>query len=162
MKSLRAIALALLALLFPLTAKAQIGIYAGFSGAHVNSTTVFGPLVGVYAQKGALLMLGADVRGSFLGRNGQQFYTGAIGPRLALRPVGLPIKPYIEALVGIASYGAGSSSNSTHLNYQVLGGIDATLLPRLDWRVIEFDYSAITGGSLSTNILTTGIVLRLP
>ena len=41
MKPLRAIAL--LALLFPLTAKAQIGVYAGFSGAHLNSTTVFGP-----------------------------------------------------------------------------------------------------------------------
>jgi hypothetical protein len=160
MKPLRAIAL--LAVLFPLTARAQIGVYAGFSGAHLNSTTVFGPLVGVYAQRGALLMLGGDVRGSFLNRNGQQFNTGAIGPRLALHPVGLPIKPYIEALVGIASYNTGNSSNATHLNYQILGGIDATLLPRLDWRVIEFDYSALAGSSLNATILTTGIVFRLP
>mgnify|MGYP001556865796 CR=1 FL=1 len=160
MKSLRAIAL--LVFLFPLTAKAQIGIYTGFSGAHFNSTTVFGPLVGVYAQKGALLMLGADLRGSFLNRNGQQFNTGAIGPRFAFHPIGLPIKPYIEALVGIASSSTGNSSSATHLNYQVLGGIDATLLPHLDWRVIEFDHSAITGNSLNANILTTGIVLRLP
>ena len=160
MKPLRAIAL--LALLFPLIAKAQIGVYAGFSGAHLNSATVFGPLVGVYAQKGSLLMLGADVRGSFLNHNGQHFNTGAIGPRLALHPVGLPIKPYIEALVGIAGYNAGNSSSAIHLNYQVLGGIDATLLPRLDWRVIEFDYSAVTGSSLNATILTTGIVFRLP
>ena len=162
MKPLRAIALALLALFFPFTAKAQIGVYAGFSGAHLNSTTVFGPLVGVYAQKGSLLLLGGDVRGSFLNRNGQQFNTGAIGPRLALHPVGLPIKPYVEALIGIASANTGSSSSTTHLNYQILGGIDATLLPHLDWRVIEFDYSALTGRSLNANILTTGIVFRLP
>lgn len=162
MKPLRAIALALLVLLFTLTAKAQIGVYAGFSGAHFNSTTVLGPLVGVYAQRGALLMLGGDVRGSFLNRNGQQFNTGAIGPRLALHPVGLPIKPYVEALIGIASTNTGSSSSTTHLNYQILGGIDATLLPHLDWRVIEFDYSALTGRSLNANILTTGIVFRLP
>ena len=160
MKPLRAIAL--LVLFFPLTAKAQIGVYAGFSGAHLNSSTVFGPLVGAYAQKGALLKLGVDVRGSFLNRNGQQLNTGAIGPRLALHPVGLPIKPYVEALVGIASSNTGGSSSATHLNYQVLGGIDATLLPRLDWRVIEFDYSALAGSSLNATILTTGIVLRLP
>lgn len=160
---LPAAAILLLALLFAAAANAQIGVYAGFSGGHDTSvsSTVFGPLVGIYAQKGALLALGADARGSFLSRNGGQFYTGAIGPRIAINPPVLPIKPYLEGLVGVGNTSGGSSS-STHLNYQVLFGIDATILPRIDWRVIEYDYSALVGNSTSATILTTGIVIRLP
>lgn len=155
---------ALFTLLFAATAHAQIGLYAGFSGARLNSgsTNIYGPLVGVYAQRGSILALGADARGSFLTRNGSQFYTGAIGPRVAFKPIVLPFKPYGEALVGVASTNGGSGSNSTHLNYQLLAGIDTTILPRIDWRIIEFDYSATTGNSINAKILTTGIVVRLP
>jgi hypothetical protein len=152
--------------LFVATARAQIGIYAGFTGAHLNassSTTLYGPLVGVYAQSGRFLALGADVRGAFYHRNGIQYYTGAIGPRVAFKLSILPIKPYVEGLVGLASYTPGSSSSSsTHLNYQILGGIDATILPRIDWRVIEFGYSALVGNSVDAKTLSTGIVFRLP
>lgn len=162
MKPHLSIALALLTILSTVTAGAQIGVYAGFSGGHDTavSNTVYGPLFGAYAQKGGLLSLGADLRGSFLSRNGSQFYTGAIGPRIALKPVALPIKPYLEGLVGIGHTGGGSSG--THLNYQVLFGVDATILPRIDWRVIEYDYSALVGNSASTTMLTTGLVFRLP
>lgn len=161
MKARTLIATALFTLLFAAAANAnaQIAIYAGFSGARLNSTStnVYGPLVGVYAQTGRFLAIGADVRGSFLTRSGNQFYTGALGPRIALKPVGLPIKPYAEALVGVAN-----SSSSTNLNYQILAGVDATILPHLDWRVIEFDYSATTNSSINAKILTTGLVFRLP
>jgi hypothetical protein len=158
------IALALLAMLSAATAGAQIGVYAGFSGGHDTAVSgaVYGPLVGAYVQKGGVLSLGADLRGSFLSHNGGQFYTGAVGPRIALKPAVLPIKPYLEGLVGIGHTGGGNASSSTHLNYQVLFGIDATILPRIDWRVIEYDYSALVGNSTSATILTTGIVFRLP
>ena len=54
MKLRSLIATAVFTLLFAATAKAQIAIYAGFSGARLNSgsTNVYGPLVGVYAQTG--------------------------------------------------------------------------------------------------------------
>jgi hypothetical protein len=167
MKPRNLIATALFALLFAAatTSKAQIGVYAGFSGARLNSsnTNVYGPLVGVYAQSGHFLAIGADVRGSFLSRNGNQFYTGALGPRIAFKPIILPIKPYGEALVGVASFNNGGGSNSTNFNYQLLAGVDTTILPRLDWRIIEFDYSATTGNnSINAKILTTGLVFRLP
>jgi hypothetical protein len=149
-------------------AHAQIGVYAGFTGAHLDSpagtsTTVYGPLVGVYFQTGRFIAIGADARGSFLNGNNNQFYTGAIGPRVAIKPPVLPIKSYAEALFGIASYNNGiSSSNATYANYQILGGVEATILPRIDWRVIEFDYSAVFNNPVNARSLTTGLVIRLP
>jgi len=163
MKPYLLIAAALLAFL-SVPANAQIGVYAGFSGGHDTSisSTVYGPLVGIYAQSSGFLSLGGDARGSFLSRSGSHFFTGAIGPRIALKPVGLPVKPYLEGLVGVGNTSGGGSSSATHLNYQVLFGIDATILPRIDWRVIEYDYSALAGASNSATILTTGLVTRLP
>ena len=158
------LASAALLTLFTVTANAQIGVYAGFSGGHDTSisSTVYGPLVGIYAQSSGFLSLGGDARGSFLSRSGSHFFTGAIGPRVALKPVGLPVKPYLEGLVGVGNTSGGGSSSATHLNYQVLFGIDTTILPRIDWRVIEYDYSALVGASTSATILTTGLVIRLP
>ena len=147
-------------------AEAQIGVYAGFSGAPIGGSgatqSAFGPTFGVYKQSGRYISLGGDLRGTFLTRNGFNYFTGAAGPRLAIKPPVLGIRPYVEGLVGVASVrdGNGSSSN-TNLNYQILGGIDAAILPHIDWRVIEFDYSAATGSSVNAKIFTTGLVLRL-
>lgn len=155
----------LFSILFAGTACAQIAVYAGASGAPINGTgtsSAFGALVGVYAQKGMLLSIGGDARASFLTRNGFQYFTGAVGPRVAFRMPVLPLRPYVEGLVGVANYNNGSnSSSSTHLNYQVVGGLDATILPHIDWRVIEFDYSAVANSSVNAKIFTTGLVIRL-
>jgi hypothetical protein len=167
-KHLKLILATLAVLLSAATAKAQIGVYTGFTGAHLDSasgssTTVYGPLVGIYLQSGRFIAIGADARGAFLNGNHNQFYTGAIGPRIAIKPPVLPIKPYAEALFGVASYNGGNSSpNTTYVNYQILGGIDATILPRIDWRVIEFDYSAVYNNPINAKSLTTGLIIRLP
>ena len=149
-------------------AHAQLGIYAGFSGAKVAGATsdwAYGPLVGIYKQSGYLdstINIGGDLRGSFISRNGFNYYTGAVGPRVAFKLPILPLRPYVEGLVGVASYNSGSGTDSTtHFNYQVLGGLDLTLIPKLDWRVVEFDYSAVSGQNVNAKILTTGLVLRL-
>jgi len=42
-----------------------------------------------------------------------------------------------------------------------VGGLDTTILPHVDWRVIEFAYSAATGSPVNAKIFTTGLVLRL-
>ena len=163
MKTRLPFAAALLVTFFAATAAAEVGVYAGFSGGHVTSasSTLFGPLFGVYAQRGSPLSIGIDARGSFLTREGTQFYSGAVGPRVAITPPLARIKPYLEGLVGVGGVSSGASS-STHPNYQVLFGVDATIVPRVDWRVIEYSYSALAGASTSATILTTGIVLRLP
>jgi hypothetical protein len=147
-------------------AGAQIAVYAGFSGGPVSGTgatgSAFGPMLGIYAQSGRYISLGGDLRGSFLTRNGFDYFTGAAGPRIAFRAPVLPLRPYVEGLVGVASFNDGNgSSSSTKLNYQVLGGVDFTILPHIDWRVIEFDYSAVSGNPVNAKIFSTGIVLRL-
>lgn len=166
----RFFSLLLLALLLaaPSALRAQIGVYAGFSGAPVSgagTNWAYGPLVGIYKQTSYALhtiSVGADLRASFLSRQGFHYFTGAAGPRVAFKAPILPFRPYIEGLVGVGNVqlndGEGSSTN---FNYQIAGGLDVTLLPRLDWRMVEFDYSAVTGQSVNAKILTTGLVLRV-
>jgi hypothetical protein len=145
-------------------ANAQTAIYGGFSAASMNSgpeSVSYGGLVGLYAQSGHYAYFGGDFRGSFLSRNGFNYTTFAVGPRLAFKPPVLPIRPYIEGLVGGTWYnnGRGTSSDS-HVGYHVVAGVDWTLLPHLDWRVIDYDYSGNTGPT-TASVFSTGLALRL-
>lgn len=146
------------------SASAQTALYAGFSAASITSGpqgSNYGALVGLYAQSGHYAYFGGDFRGSLMSHNGFDFYTGAVGPRLAFRPPILPLRPYIEGLAGVASYNSGkNTSSTTHLNYHVVAGVDWTLLPHIDWRVIDYDYSGTTG-PVNASIFSTGLVLRL-
>lgn len=160
-----------LVFLFTCTAaplRAQIAVYAGYSGASVGGTSqdwAYGPMFGIYKQSGHLastINIGGDLRGSFVGRNGFHFNTGAAGPRVAFKAPVLPLRPYVEGLVGVASYNYGNGTTSTtHFNYQVIAGLDLTFFPRLDWRVVDFAYSAASGQNINAKILSTGLVLRV-
>lgn len=164
----RVLLLALFVLLFATSvARAQLAFYAGFSGGPVGGTGVsaaYGPVVGAYIQSGRFIgvSFGGDARGTFLSHEGFRYDTGAAGPRLSFKTPILPLRPYIEGLVGAASFNNGSGTSSmTKFNYQAIGGLDSTILPHLDWRVIEFAYSGVSGSSVDAKIFTTGLVLRL-
>jgi hypothetical protein len=143
---------------------AQTGIYGGFSGAHITAgpeTGSYGALLGVYAQSEHGLHFGGDFRSSLLFRNGFNYYTFAVGPRLAPKPPVLPLRPYVEGLVGGAWYNNGpNTSSSGHFGYHVVVGADWTVFPHFDWRVLEYDYSGNTG-SIKAHILSTGLVFRM-
>jgi hypothetical protein len=153
-------------------ANAQLGVYANFGAAKINSSTdwIYGPSFGAYLDHGHFLFLstGVDARGVILGTGSDtKFDAGYIGPRIAVRPHILPIKPYIEGLVGVGytQIGQGASQESaTKFSYQAVGGLDFTLLPRIDWRVAEFSYGglSILNGSVHPKTISTGIVIRLP
>jgi len=152
-------------------ASAQVGLYAEFGGANISGADdnwIYGPTFGVYTDFLPLpfVHLGADLRGSILGPSQTtRVYSGLIGPRLSVHPHVLPINPYIEALAGIGQINFGGRQGSdTQFEYQFLGGIDHTLIPRLDWRVIEFSYGGLSAfnGNLHPKTLSTGLVLRLP
>lgn len=159
----------LLGLFSCVPARAQTGVYVDFSAARVNtinSDWIYGPTAGLYFDHGHLLFFstGLDFRGSFLGSGGStQLYSGLAGPRLAFHPRILPINPYIEAVVGAGHVEDGGSS-ATQFEYQFLGGVDFTILPRIDWRTVEFSYGGLSGlnGSLHPKTISTGLVLRLP
>ncbi|MDE1176735.1 MAG: hypothetical protein PW789_09010 [Edaphobacter sp.] len=154
-----------LLLTLPSAVHAQIGIYGAVSGAALSSAPKdvgYGGMVGAYKQSGHFLATGLDLRGTFLGREGFHYYTYAIGPRIAFKPRVLPISPYVEGMIGLANYNNGKNTNSSnHLNYQVLGGVDATIMPRIDWRIIDVAYSGVGGESISAMTFSTGLVIRV-
>jgi hypothetical protein len=145
-------------------ATAQTAIYGAFSAAPISSgpeSLSYGGLFGLYAQSGHYAYFGGDFRGSILSRNGFDYYSFAVGPRLAFKPPILPLRPYIEGLAGGTWYNAGrSTSTDTHAGYHVVVGVDWTLVPHVDWRVIDYDYSGNTGPT-KANIFSTGLALRL-
>ena len=153
--------------LTPSTAHSQIAVYGGYSAASIHNggtDWAYGPLVGAYKQTGYaanIVSIGADVRASFLSHNNFHDYTGAIGPRFAFKAPILPFRPYVEGLVGFGNVQTDGHNSSTHFNYQVLGGLDMTIFPRVDWRVVEFDYSAVPNQSMYAKTLTTGLVIRI-
>jgi hypothetical protein len=173
MKLLRLLALILL-VASPLSLRAQLGLYGGFTVQNLGSPgpsgyQFYGGTVGAYLASGrlAILNLGVDLRGSFAKSGGDYFNSGGIGPRIGLNLHVIPLHPYVEATAGVGNidFQGGSPTNSTRFEYQFLGGLDYTVLPRIDWRVAEFSYgglSALNGYSFHPKTLTTGIVLRLP
>lgn len=172
MKILSCASIATLFLLLPFCAKAQIGLYAEYSAAKVNqpgADWIYGPTFGGYFDHGHLLFLstGLDVRGTALGSDVNTFKGGLLGPRFAIVPHVLPLKPYVEALIGAAQVGfyRGSTPTTvTKMAYQFLGGLDLTILPRIDWRVVEFSYGGLSslGTAFNPKTVSTGIVVRLP
>jgi hypothetical protein len=153
------------------TAQAQTGIYIEYGGSKVDAPSndwIYGPTFGLYHDFYSFLVLhvGADLRGSVLGISQTTTLTsGEIGPRVSIHPRVLPVMPYLEALGGIGTYDFGNrQGSSTQFEYQFLAGIDYTVLPRLDWRVVEFSYGGLSAlnGDLNPKTLSTGLVLRLP
>jgi hypothetical protein len=152
-------------------AQAQTGLYAEFGASKVDAPSnnwIYGPTFGLYHDFYSVpfLHLGGDLRGSLLGvSQTTNLYSGLIGPRLSLHPHVLPVMPYAEALFGFGHYDFGNDQPSnTQFEYQFLGGFDLTILPRLDWRVVEFSYGGLSAfnGDLHPRTLSTGLVLRLP
>lgn len=171
MNLLRSLLLFVFVSLFAIDAKplhAQLAVYAGYSGASTrggSSDWAYGPMFGIYKQSGHLastINIGGDLRGSLISRNGFDYYTGAVGPRVAFKAPVIPLRPYVEGLVGVASYNRGNGTDSsTSFNYQIVAGLDLTLVPRFDWRVVDFAYSAVSGSNVNAKILSTGLVIRI-
>ena len=154
-------------------ARAQIGLYANFGAAKLNTGNtdwIYGPSFGGYIDHGHFVFLstGIDARGMILGTGSStKFDAGYVGPRVALRPHILPVSPYIEGLVGVGhtEFNSGNSqASSTNFSYQFVGGVDFTILPRIDWRVAEFSYGGLSAfdSSIHPKTISTGIVIRLP
>ena len=168
---LRTLSLLLFATVTITAASAQTGLYVEYGGSKIDSPTnnwVYGPTFGLYHDfySVPLVHLGGDIRGSVLGLTNKTTITsGMIGPRLSGHPRVLPLMPYLEALGGIGHYDFGSGQPSdTQFEYQFLAGLDLTVLPRLDWRLVEFSYGGLSAfnGSLHPKTLSMGVVLRLP
>jgi hypothetical protein len=167
------------------SAHAQIGIYGKFDATNLSTGNgdqyetpgwYYGGAAGVYDDFVHLgpIGLGLDLRGNLLAGNQQKYRSALVGLRLAVNPPILPIRPYIQGSVGLGSTshsgleGAGTNY-SNKFQYLVLGGVDYTIFPHLDWRVAELGYGRMSGisssGSAPTvNLFTigSGLVVRFP
>ncbi|MFZ0661498.1 MAG: hypothetical protein WAM66_02300 [Acidobacteriaceae bacterium] len=151
---------------------AQTGIYASFSTSDFNTPNVgqqYGPTFGFYHNlwRPPFLGIGFDARATLLGSGSTKAYMGFVGPRLQLRPHVVPVMPYVEGLVGAGAVQVGEGVafvDKTALAYEGVAGVDWTILPRLDWRIVEFSAGgfASLNASISPRTWSTGLVLRLP
>ncbi len=164
--------------LLSMPARAQLAMYAEGTGASLQlpqTSHLYGSTFGFYDQKRAgLFAMGADFRGSIT-RHGdtsglytdEAYDTGLFGVRVAATPHVLPVMPYGEALMGLGYWRGGvgtTRQDSRHVIFQFLAGVDYTVLPHIDWRVVEFSYGRVgapLGGFINPEALSTGIVLRL-
>jgi hypothetical protein len=164
-------ALLLFALSIP-AARAQTAVYGQFSASRFNSIPNtnqwgYGGNFGLYSDfmKVPFGKIGGDIRFQFVRpADNITLFSTLLGPRLALHPKVVPLNPYAEFLFGAGHFTYGNNSPSTtQFDWRVLGGVDKTLLPHLDWRVIEVSYGQLNtySGRLRPVTLSTGIVLRL-
>jgi len=180
---LLSIAAALLAASTFSTAHAQIGVYGKFNAVKVSpgpSNLYFsqgwfkGPGGGVYFNLVHLgpLSLGGDVRGDYLYNSPDKYRDVLFGVRVGAKAPLIPIRPYAQFSAGLGSSSqptTGGSKYNNKFQYWIIGGVDHTILPHIDWRVAEIGYGHMTGISSGTpvagsNLFTigTGVVVRLP
>ena len=167
-------------------ARAQVAVYGMGSGGYLSSVnaqigpqtltsssfSAYGGTFGVYDNFIHLgpLRFGSDgrffVQSSTNGNSyGNQLRGGLVGARMSLFSHFVPFSPYIQAEVGGVGTNYGSQpQRTTSFAYQVQGGLDYTLFPRLDAR---FEYGAGQIGSLYSGTsqkmqqIGLGLVVRI-
>ena len=180
---LLSIAAALLAASTFTTAHAQVGIYGKFDGVHVSNSATdnivakgwfVGGGGGLYFNFLHLgpLALGADARGDFSSQSPHNYRDVLFGVRVAAKAPVIPLRPYAQFSVGLGgpSYsGVGGGINyNNKFQYWVIGGVDHTIFPHVDWRIAELGYgrmstvSSTPGPSINLFSASTGIVVRFP
>jgi len=159
-------------IVFSFSARAQTGIYASFSSSDFNTPNVGrqnGATFGLYHDAFHLpfIRIGLDARATLLGSDSTSVYAGYIGPHIQLHPHVIPFMPYVEGLVGAGHVDVGqgvAADDKTAFAYEGVVGLDWTLLPHFDWRVLEYSFGSFSGlnAPVSPRTLSTGVVLRLP
>ncbi len=134
--------------------------------------------------------LGVDVRGSITNST-QSAYTSynAGGGHIASALGGvrgsfhtpiISLKPYVEGMIGVARTNFGTQYTTglatggitkttgiqltSNLEYDAFAGVDYSILPFLDFRVVELGYGAVQGNSHTYPVqsLSSGLVFHLP
>jgi hypothetical protein len=125
------------------------------------------------------IKLGADLRGTLTktkrgaetqyNGSGARLYSGLGGIRAVFHTRFVPLRPYIQASAGLGrtDYGINSASIVNNFQYEGFAGLDFTLLPIMDFRVVEFGYGGVNplgtnGHNYPVKTVSTGIVFHLP
>lgn len=190
----RYLALAVGLALTTLAAHAQVGLYINpvairisnsqadtgpfaFLGENSKSNIFYGVNIGGYYNfyKQGKTEVGLDIRDSITNGNSATLNSFLVGIRVATAPFKRPLKPYLQASVGVGTTRPPTSSvRSNRAQFGVFGGADYTLSRHVDFRVVEIGFNSLTTASSSTiggtgNIpaskllsFSTGLVFRFP
>jgi hypothetical protein len=98
--------------------------------------------------------LSVDARGDV----SSNINSGLVGPRVAVKLPVIPLKPYGEFIFGVSTY---SRPLPNDFAYRYVLGLDATIIPHIDWRVVDFSYG-INNSANGTHAktLSSGLVIR--
>jgi hypothetical protein len=155
------------------------------TGLTVNdNVTPLGGLGGIYYDflKLGPVKLGVDLRGSitstkrgaytFSNGGGAHLYSALGGVRAVFHTPFLPLRPYLQASAGLGrtDYGVLYSNGVTvRNNFQYMGyaGLDITVLPIVDFRVVELGYGGLNpmgtnGHNYPIESVSSGLVFHLP
>lgn len=150
---------------------AQLGLYAGFTTSTLdtaNTPRINGGTFGGYfdASHHPLLNFGIDIRGTVLSNNNNpSVHSLTVGPRAVVHLPVIPLRPYAEGLIGEAHVKIGQGvaySDNSGLDAGFALGADLTILPHIDWRVLDYSYSRIDAAHTYQHSFTTGLVVRIP
>jgi hypothetical protein len=144
-------------------AQAQVGLYLTPTASRVSTSTAdSGPFSflgatntsGYFRGIGAgvyydlphtnALAAGIDLRGSILRDNGAQLNSFQAGIRVAYKPSGARLKPYVEVMGGVGS--TKSPTNPLYYSKPIYGGAlgaDYALGKLVDFRVLEIGFSSL-------------------
>ncbi|MBN9615848.1 MAG: hypothetical protein BGO25_00465 [Acidobacteriales bacterium 59-55] len=190
----RYLALAVGLALTTLAAHAQVGLYINpvairisnsqadtgpfaFLGENSKSNIFYGVNIGGYYNfyHQGKTEVGLDIRDSFTNGNSATLNSFLVGVRVATAPFKRPLKPYLQASVGVGTTRPPTSSvRSNRAQFGIFGGADYTLSRHVDFRVVEIGFNSLTTASSSTiggvgsipasKLLSfsTGLVFRFP
>lgn len=137
-----------------------------------GSFTAYGGTFGIYdgGMRFGPLRLGGDgrvvVQNSHANPYGDKVLGVLAGPRLSVGLTPLPFRPYVQAEIGLGATNYGSSSTrSDHFAYQIQGGLDFTIFPRLDLRgeygAGQIESNVTGGGHATLQEFGVGLAIRL-
>ena len=151
-------------------AQAQVGLYINpvfdhisnstpdsgtfsFLGPNTTSRMFYGVDLGGYYDffHGAKVNGGVDVREVMVRGNNAGLKSFLVGARLSSHPFKAPIKPYVQASIGVGSSHAPTNALAIKkAQYGLFVGADYTLAKHVDWRVAEVGYGSVTTVSSET------------
>lgn len=155
-----------------IAAQGQNAVYGAFSASDYRLPNVpwkTGGMFGFYADPFGVpfVKAGVDLRVSLIGSGTETVDSYMGGLRVQIHPHLVRLMPYGEALIGGAHVNVGQGSantNKTGAEYQLVGGADFTILPHIDWRVVDYSWGNVfnVGETIHPQTLSTGLVVRLP
>jgi hypothetical protein len=95
--------------------------------------------------------VGLDVRDAIVNGNSAVLNSFLVGVRIAVKPFSRPLKPYLQASVGVGTSRASTTSiRVSKGQYGLYGGADYTLNRHLDLRIFEVGFNSLTTASSTT------------